>query len=619
MADEISKVAIYARQSSGDEEGSPSIEVQIEGLTKMAQERGFEVILTENDGNTSGRTYPDTLEARQLSAGDQVFQAHFHGKSEDAKLYRGGLARIIDILPEVDAVLVRDHTRLMRPLTDSFLQAYVHQKFTAAQTCLLSRTEGLLDFSIFRDVFVSGIDSMIQDNALKINADKTLDGIEKKRNGGELWNSSVVNSYGYRQTGKQKVEVVEAEAVVVQEVFQRFNDGETIMGIVKRLNACGVPTKTGKGKWRQDSVKHMLKRHVYAGFDYTSQGERIQVKPLEGKALIDEVTFAKAHSRLTENGKYRTYRTQTVHPLSGLLYCGYCGGPMHRQSRDDYMCHDNVVAMPKSAANCGCRMTRIKEIIRNRQQLSLPPQRMEPNGLYEALMPLCVKGLLEVLHTEQKDDSIALGISEIDARLVRIDAFERTLGSKLLDDKLLDSQFENAMKQAATERSVLMERKIGLQEKQASLEARIDKDQAIDALSHLLAGDIHPPLYQQIIRGVVERIYVCAYFIQVTFSDGTSFQVERIPFRTMRTMPKVLFDADIGKLPDPETPVLVTYVYRSYYSEQEGKFLGQDLTVPETVLYESGNLTIRAVGENPHIPRRRGVPRYVYDPSLPRE
>ena len=68
------KAVIYARQSSGREEESASIDMQVEACMGLARRRGYEVVATYADYNTSGRLYPDTPDAHKLAECDIVMK-----------------------------------------------------------------------------------------------------------------------------------------------------------------------------------------------------------------------------------------------------------------------------------------------------------------------------------------------------------------------------------------------------------------------------------------------------------------------------------------------------------------------------------------------------------------
>ena len=59
----MKKAVVYARQSSGSESVSESIEVQIRNCVSLAEKMKIEVIDVFCDHNVSGKTYPAGFEA----------------------------------------------------------------------------------------------------------------------------------------------------------------------------------------------------------------------------------------------------------------------------------------------------------------------------------------------------------------------------------------------------------------------------------------------------------------------------------------------------------------------------------------------------------------------------
>lgn len=68
------KAVIYARQSSGDSDNSESVEMQIEKCMQYANEHGYTIVDVQSDNNTSGKTYPNTVDAVAFSKGDAIYQ-----------------------------------------------------------------------------------------------------------------------------------------------------------------------------------------------------------------------------------------------------------------------------------------------------------------------------------------------------------------------------------------------------------------------------------------------------------------------------------------------------------------------------------------------------------------
>lgn len=87
------KVIIYARQSSGDEDVSASVEQQVANCQQLANEHGYSVIGTFKDLNISGKFYPDTPAAQNLCAVDYAVQSWVRSTNFMQIRYRQGLGK----------------------------------------------------------------------------------------------------------------------------------------------------------------------------------------------------------------------------------------------------------------------------------------------------------------------------------------------------------------------------------------------------------------------------------------------------------------------------------------------------------------------------------------------
>jgi len=78
------------------------------------------------------------------------------------------------------------------------------------------------------------------------------------------------------------------QADVVQSIFNLFNAGESLNGIVRHLNNLGAPTVTGKGGWFVNGVKHILANGSYAGI---GQWDGTESDQGTHPAIIDRATY----------------------------------------------------------------------------------------------------------------------------------------------------------------------------------------------------------------------------------------------------------------------------------------------------------------------------------------
>lgn len=94
---------------------------------------------------------------------------------------------------------------------------------------------------------------------------------------------------------------------VLLEIFDRVAAGEKMLPLARELQARGVPTASGKGKWHQATIRSIVsarfyigeinhKNEVYLGID----GKPIQV---EHECIIDRAVWEKANDRLHKRGR----------------------------------------------------------------------------------------------------------------------------------------------------------------------------------------------------------------------------------------------------------------------------------------------------------------------------
>ena len=98
------KALIYARQSSGKDDFSESVEAQIAKCKRLAVKEKLEVIGVYKDLNTSGETYP--VGAEEIARLDKAYM-NWSLTQSTKKDFRLGLSQVLLKLSEVDFVLVR--------------------------------------------------------------------------------------------------------------------------------------------------------------------------------------------------------------------------------------------------------------------------------------------------------------------------------------------------------------------------------------------------------------------------------------------------------------------------------------------------------------------------------
>ena len=154
---------IYARQSSGSDDYSESVETQIENCRKLAKRENLAVLGCFSDLNTSGKTYPEGAE--KIAGLDTAFQQWFEQQT-GTKKFRSGLGQVFRLLSRTDFLIVDEMTRLYRPVTRSFLESFVNQELAEHHVQILQCKGGRLDLSQFDQQLIQTLKNQIQDEAI---------------------------------------------------------------------------------------------------------------------------------------------------------------------------------------------------------------------------------------------------------------------------------------------------------------------------------------------------------------------------------------------------------------------------------------------------------------------
>lgn len=128
--------------------------------------------------------------------------------------------------------------------------------------------------------------------------------------------------YGYGRGEDGRLEIIEAEAVVVRTVFERYLAGENNMQIRQRLNAAGVQPRRAR-LWSKATIQNILTFEGYATGEYQASldGERFVVPcPM----IISQRVWDRALERREENKSYRGRNVKEDYLCRGMVVCP-CG------------------------------------------------------------------------------------------------------------------------------------------------------------------------------------------------------------------------------------------------------------------------------------------------------
>ena len=130
--------------------------------------------------------------------------------------------------------------------------------------------------------------------------------------------------YGYRILFDGTFSLVEAEAVVVRAMFERYlAEPGGVRTIASWLNETGKRTRRGQ-RWSMVTVRDILRNSAYIG-TYRRFGLRI---PSTYEAIVSPGAFREVQERMAGRSRVRRQPRGEPYLLSGIIYCGHCGQRM---------------------------------------------------------------------------------------------------------------------------------------------------------------------------------------------------------------------------------------------------------------------------------------------------
>ena len=284
----VQDAVIYARYSSHNQK-EESIEQQIDECMAFAKANGLNVVEVYADSAVSGKTDRRTSFQRLLrDAEKKKFQVVVAYKSN--RIARNML-NALQYENRLDSYGIRT--------------LYAKEEFgdTAAGRFALRTMMNVNQF--YSENMAEDIMRGLLDNAA-----------EGKTNGQV--------PFGYVRGEDGRCKIVDAEAEIVREIFDRVLSGDSFVDIASDLNNRGIRTKKGN-LWNKGSFHRMLRNDSYIGvFRYADVVKYDCVPPIVSKEVFDSMQHfldnkKNPQGRHRENGEYI---------LTGKLYCGYCKSHM---------------------------------------------------------------------------------------------------------------------------------------------------------------------------------------------------------------------------------------------------------------------------------------------------
>lgn len=426
----MTRVAIYARYSS-DRQNERSVSDQVAICSAHAEAKGWEVVRLFSDAAISGSAMgnrPGLLDA--LTAAE-----------------RG----------EYDVLLAEDEDRFARDLEH---QAHVFNRIGEAGAQLWTIATGRVELM---HIAMKGF--MAQDFIRNLSA-KTKRGVRSNAEKGLATGSRL---YGYATQPGGHTEVVDAEAAVIREIFQRYAEGETAREIASALNARGVAGPRG-GLWNTSTISGsrqrangVLNTEQYVGVkvwgrmdvrkDRTTGKRRPKMlpeadwkrTPVPELRIVDDATWATVRARKSRATASPQQAQRRPALFSGLLKCGVCGGSYTTYSTGKIVCVNY-----RERGTCTNRRTPARAAVEAEVLDGLRDDMLSPEAIALYVRTYRYAAKARRASANARRAPIAKRLGELERAGARIvDAIARGVASAPMEAKLGEIEAEKAQLAAA--------------------------------------------------------------------------------------------------------------------------------------------------------------------------
>jgi site-specific DNA recombinase len=226
------------------------------------------------------------------------------------------------------------------------------------------------------------------------------------------------NILGYRKSADDRYELDPESSPIVKKIFNDYASGVAMQTIADDLNDQGIKSSTGS-KFTVNGLRSILKNDRYIGiYKYGKYVNEGGMPVIIEKELFDKV------QKMFDKNKRNSQKVKESHRhwLSGKLYCGHCGEPMHGVSGTGKSGKIHYYYACKNARKHKCN---------------------KKNVTAELIEGLVLKYLTELLSNTEAMASLAVETYEYYKKQAYSDDYLKTLESRLAKT---EAELENLLK-----------------------------------------------------------------------------------------------------------------------------------------------------------------------------
>ena len=385
---------IYARQSSGSDDFSLSVEQQIQNCQNLANKENYQIVGVFQDLNTSGETYPTGTEP--IASVDNAFMTWLREQSK-SKGFRAGLGDLLVCCQaqEIHVLIVNEITRLYRPVVGSFLEPFINNFLRQRNIKIIQVQGGSIDLSRFDEHLINMIKNQILFEDLQKKRANSIAGIRARKDSGKL--ATMPKMFGIDYLGHDRYSIDPKNAEIIRFVFDSVIARRTYNSICKEVN-CRL---NGQRFFRANDIYRFIRQPIYCGYQYNTKNELIPNIEMQGREIITFETWRKANRIIDEKRRIAIKMPKKRWlPLSGRITCGGCGCHLLCSSNsNDPTVYYTCPRVPTAVDPDPCRKSRIR--------FMGTPDR---NALHEISIPFLLVGLIKTFLDMKELHDIARAI-----------------------------------------------------------------------------------------------------------------------------------------------------------------------------------------------------------------
>lgn len=599
------KAVLYARQSSGDEELSESVEMQLTKCRELARKEGLEIIGEFSDLNTSGRTYPKGGEA--IAELDAAYK-QWYAQQTKTKKYREGLGTALETIVKNDAALViYDITRLYRPVTGSYLESYIAQRLAKVE---IFSTKGKIDLGAFGDSLITTITNRINDDQLKIQKEKSILALKQMRNNGRYYGTAI---WGYKYDKNTKTYVgINEELEAVKEAFRLMLAKVPIAEICRRLDKY----RTGRGHLQDWSLRVLLRHPEYCGLTRNANGDLIELQAgLFNVAPISKTDWHRVQNMLGDKKTRQQRPKKYEYAYNGLVKCGYCGSALVMGISQNHR-GEGWVTTYKCAGGQGrkneCQFSRIKYSVNDPAKIGagngiedynfdglagrgqrtlavLPaeePTENDVTGLFEAVMPLLASVCLTEINDSDRSEKIAERIEILKGNITKSKTAKGKIVKLIAGDLITDDEAKSQLEKLnATIKAD--EAELAALEAENATAGKKAIQRCYARLEQIQKGTLAPLDARELFLKRFSKIVVYDTYVVFHLLNGRKITLQKNLKRAITGMPQ--FTLEVKKFRDGKIKSYIRYYYNSAFVKR-----GRD--DDEATIYNDDEMEITTIG-----------------------